>query len=137
MILIDTGVFSELTKSRPDSRVVDWLFAHRHETLLSTIVIAELGAAIRTTRGAENRRLLTLWLGRLIARHEGRVLPFGTEAAKRWAEFVAELILTGRYSDHHDSQIAAQALVRGVPIATRESWSFEKLGSSLVDPWTA
>ena len=42
MILIDTNVFSEITKPTPDDNVVDWLLKHRNQTLLSTIVVAEL-----------------------------------------------------------------------------------------------
>ena len=45
MILVDTNVFSETVRPVPDAAVVDWLFAHRHETLLSSLVVAEIDFA--------------------------------------------------------------------------------------------
>ena len=53
MIFVDTNVFSELVKPRAEDRVVAWLFERRHETLLSTLVVAELSVGIRTTRGPD------------------------------------------------------------------------------------
>lgn len=83
MILIDTNVFSELTKPRPDNRVVDWLFARRNQTLLSTIVVAELTIGIRTTRGKTHRTMLASWLDRLIARHQDRIATFDLASAAK------------------------------------------------------
>lgn len=137
MILIDTNVFSELVKPRPEDRVVDWLFQHRRETLLSSIVIAELSVGIRTTRGAAKRALLLPWLERLIERHEGRIVVFDAETAKSWGELASRLILTGDRSGHFDSLLAAQALALGVPIATRNIRDFENSGVPLIDPWSA
>ncbi|MBV9884784.1 MAG: PIN domain-containing protein [Sphingomonadaceae bacterium] len=137
MILIDTNVFSELVKPRPEACVVDWLFQHRRETLLSTIVIAELSVGIRTTRGQAKRALLFPWLNRLIERHEGRIAQFDVEAAKSWGELASSLILTGERSGHFDSMLAAQGLALGVPIATRNIRDFERSGVSLIDPWAA
>ena len=46
--LVDTNVFSELAKSKPDSQVIEWLRDHEPELYLSTITIGEL------RRGIEN-----------------------------------------------------------------------------------
>ena len=42
MILVDTNVFSELTKPQPSSRVVEWLEENELKLALPTIVFAEL-----------------------------------------------------------------------------------------------
>ena len=137
MILIDTNVFSEVTKPRPDDRVVDWLFERRNDTLLSTIVVAELTVGIRTTRGRAHRTMLLGWLKRLIDRHAGRIVDFDLDAASKWGEFGSAVLIREERvgSRAFDTLIAAQALDRGVPLATRNWRHFEGIGLEVIDPW--
>jgi predicted nucleic acid-binding protein len=137
MILVDTNVFSEITKPRPDQRVVDWLFRHREQTLLSTIVVAELAVGIRVTRGERKRALLFPWLECLVADHSERILPFDLPHAVKWGEFAAPVLISEQRvgSRQFDTLLAAQAMALGVPLATRNVSDFEKLDITLVDPW--
>ena len=139
MILVDTNVFSETTKPRPDHRVVEWLFRHRDETLLSTIVVAELAVGIRVTREKQKRALFFLWLECLVADHAERILPFDLSHAVRWGEFAAEVLIAEQRvgSRQFDTLLAAQAMALGVPLATRNVSDFESLDIRLIDPWTA
>jgi hypothetical protein len=138
MILIDTNVFSELQKTIPDPAVVAWLHAHADETLLSTVVVAEIKLGICLTSGARKRALLSAWLDRLIARHEGdRTLPFDTPSALKYGGLIAALHLDGRHAGIHDGQIAAQAMTFGCAIATRNAKDFRHDGIELIDPWIA
>jgi len=139
MILVDTNVFSELMKPVPADRVVDWLFEHRGETLLSTLVVAEIDFGVRTTPGASKRRMLGGWLERLIERHTGRIVDFGLPAARRWAAFGAAVLIAGERAGSRafDTLIAAQALVLDVPLATRNFRHFEKTEVRIIDPWQA
>lgn len=139
MILVDTNVFSGITKPQPDDRVVDWLFAHRNETLLSTIVLAELTIGIRTTPGARKRAMLLPWLERLIVRHEGRIVPFEVAHAAKWAEFGSRVLISEQRvgSRQFDTLIAAQAMTLGVPLATRNIRHFEDIDLVTVNPWGA
>ena len=136
MIFVDTNVLSELTKPRPEDRVIDWLFTHRNETLLSTLVVAELAIGIRTTPGPDKRALLGRTLDRIVERHAGRIIPFDLAAARRWGEMGGKIIVTGGRSGMVDSMLAAQALVLGVPVATRNTGDFEDTGVELINPWT-
>jgi predicted nucleic acid-binding protein len=136
MILVDTNVFSEMTKPVSEDRVIDWLHEHRAETLLSTLVIAELRVGIGTTPGPSKRRMLEGWLRRLIVNHEnGRIVPFATEHAMRWGEFASRMIVTGERNPFVDSLLCAQALVLGVPVATRNVDDFRVPGVALINPW--
>lgn len=137
MIFVDTNVFSELTKPRPEDKVVEWLFERRRETLLSTLVIAELAIGIRTTPGPDMRALLMRTLNRIIEQHDGRIIAFDLPAALRWGEMGGRVIVTGGRSGKIDSMLAAQALVRDAPVATRNIRDFEDTGVALIDPWTA
>ena len=137
MILVDTNVFSEITKPKPDDRVVEWLLQHRNETLLSTIVVAELTIGIRTTKGARMRALLFPWLERLIERHQGRIVPFDLDCVQRWGEFGSKVLISEQRvgSRQFDTLIAAQAMTRGVALAMRNVRDFEDIDLAVVNPW--
>ena len=139
MILVDTNVFSELTKSQPADAVVEWLFRHRNETLLSVVVVAELTVGVRNTPGAAHRQLLSGWLKRLIDRHEGRTIDFDLASAQCWGEFAAKVLIAEQRvgSRQFDTLIAAQALTLDVPLATRNVRDFEGTDVRLIDPWRA
>ena len=137
MILVDTNVFSELIKPAPDDRVVDWLFEHRNATLLSSIVVAELDIGVRTTPGADKRKMLRGWFERLVNSHEGRVVAFDLAAARRWASFSANILIAGERAGSRafDTLIAAQALALGVALATRNTQDFRIPELVLINPW--
>jgi predicted nucleic acid-binding protein len=139
MILVDTNVFSEITKPRPDEGVVDWLHAHRKETLLSVVVVAELTIGIRTTGGERKRALLMPWLERLIERHRDRMVTFDLDCARCWGEFGAKVLISEQRvgSRQFDTLIAAQAMTLGVPLATRNTRDFEEIDLRTVNPWDA
>ncbi len=139
MILVDTNVFSELPKPQPNEMVVDWLWEHRNETLLSTIVVAELTIGINTTRGAKHRALLLPWLDRLIQRHEGRIVPFDLGCARCWGEFGSQVLIGDQRvgSRQFDTLIAAQAMTLGAPLATRNVRDFEDIDIRTINPWEA
>ena len=139
MILVDTNVFSELARPSPDDRVVAWLHAHRSETLLSTIVVAELTIGIRITRGARMRALLRPWLERLIERHGQRTVAFDLACARCWGEFGSKVLISEQRvgSRQFDSLIAAQAMTLDVPLATRNVRDFEGIDLRIVNPWTS
>lgn len=138
MILIDTNVFSELVKPVPDAKVVDWLVAHRTQTLLSTLVVAELDSGVRSTTGRAMRDILTGWLDRLIAAHAERIVDFDIRAARQWGQFQSKALIADirRGTRMVDTMLAAQALALDVPFATRNATNFEDTGVVLINPWT-
>lgn len=137
MILVDTNVFSELIKSKPDDAVVEWLFEHRKQTLLSSLVVAELDFGVRTTPGPDKRKMLRGWLERLIEQHEGRIVDFDLAAARRWAGMSAGVLIADLRAGSRpfDTLIAAQALVLDVSLATRNFRHFEATEVKIIDPW--
>jgi toxin FitB len=139
MILVDTNVFSEITKPKPDNKVVDWLFAHRNDTLLSAIVVAELTIGIRTTSSERKRAMLLPWLDRLIERHKGRIVAFDLAHAAKWGEFGSKVLISEQRvgSRQLDTLIGAQAMTLGVPLATRNMRDFEDIDLTVINPWEA
>ena len=137
MILVDTNVWSELTKPRGNPAVLAWLEANDADLALSTLVIAEIRYGIELPRAAGKRDYLEAWLTGLESRYWGQTLVFGKEAAHQYGRIAARPEVTARQPQIIDMQIAAQALERGIPIATRNARDFEWTGVELIDPWSA
>ncbi len=67
----------------------------------------------------------------------GRVLPFGSEAARVYAQIAAQRRRSGRPISHFDAQIAAIARSARAPIATRNVRDFDGCGIKVLNPWGA
>ena len=68
---------------------------------------------------------------------DGRVLPFGSEAARTYAQIAAQRRRLGRPISQFDAQIAAIARSVRSPVATRNVSDFEDCGVDVLDPWKA
>ena len=135
MILVDTNVFSELTKPRPSSRVIDWLEEHEPQLALPTIVLAELRYGIaRLPDGKRQHGLLNFWQ-EIRHRFSGMTFSFDVAAAEVYGEMVAMAERKGRTVKVGDGQIAAIALDRKMKVATRDTNDFAPTGVGLINPW--
>jgi predicted nucleic acid-binding protein len=67
----------------------------------------------------------------------GRVLPFGSDAARLYARIAADRRRAGRPTSHFDAQIAAIARSAGAAVATRDVADYRGCGIELIDPWAA
>ena len=135
MILLDTNVLSELTRSRPSPRVVAWLDANEPLLAVPTIVLAELRYGIaRMPAGRRKSSLLRFW--RMTCdRFRGRIFSFDGRAAEVYGDAAARAERGGARLNVADGQIAAIALVHGMQVATRDIGGFEASGVALVNPW--
>ena len=134
MIVVDTNVWSELTKPAPDRRVCTFLIEHDAELWLSVIVIAEIRRGLEMPKAAHRKTALLGWLNGLEAGYATRILPFDADMAHLFGALLArrqgEATLL-------DLQVAAQALAQDATIATRNTRDFAWTGVKLVDPWKA
>ena len=132
MILVDTNVWSENSKANGFRRVLDWIDANRDELWLSTIVIAEFWAGIENPAAIHKRGGLQSWLTSLEAAMVERTLPFDSGAAHVLGRL---LIVKSQDNKMLDTLLAAQALSRDCPVATRNVRDFEWAGVRLINPW--
>ena len=134
MILVDTNVWSELTKPSPNPRVRDWLIDNDDALWLSVLVIAEIRRGIELPKAQGRRSELLGWLNGLELAFERRILDFDADAAHIFGALMArkqgEATLI-------DLQIAAQAIAADMPVATRNGKDFAWTGARLVNPWEA
>lgn len=136
MILLDTNVISEAMKPAPEAAVRDWLDEQAAETLyLSAVTIAELTFGIGALPQGHRRDRLTTALEGVMALFGERILPFDTEAARRYGDLAVRARAAGRGFPTPDGYIAAIAAAHDFAVASRDASAFESAGLTVINPW--
>lgn len=138
MIVVDTDVFSELIRARPDPHVVEWY--ERPEVsrrlAITAVNVAELLAGIEAMDDGHRRRHLAERTEAALAQeYGGRTLPFDDRAARCYAMIHAARRRAARPIDPLDAQIAAICLAHDATLATRNVRDFAGCGIRVVNPW--
>ena len=136
-MILDTNVVSEAISVRPDQAVMRWFATLDPDVLwVPSVVKAELLAGVAFLPAGRRRDVLGAMIGEFLEPHEAeRILPFESADAPLFAKVLALRRSAGRPVKELDAQIAAIALRRGLPIATRNVRDFEDCGVTLVNPW--
>ena len=136
MILLDTNVVSEPLKSRPASKVIEWLDSQAAETLhLSTVSYAELRFGVLRLPHGKRKNDLAAEVEQVLNLFKDRILTFDLEAAEHLAQILAHTEKIGRKTPAPDAYIAAIAMSRGFAVATRNVDHFRDTGVSVINPW--
>jgi predicted nucleic acid-binding protein len=133
--LVDTNVFSEPLKSKPDPKVIAWLRAHQVQAYVSTITIGEIRRGVEQLRDGKRKAQFRAWLQALCECMQGRVLSFNTSTAHVWGQLKAQWGAAGITVPSLDSQLAATAHRHGLTLVTRNIADFEKTGVRLLNPF--
>jgi predicted nucleic acid-binding protein len=137
MILLDTNVVSEAMKPEPHPSVRDWLDAQAAETLfLSSVTVAELMFGIGALPKGKRKDRLATTLDGVMELFESRILPFDTQAARRYADLAVEARKAGKGFPTPDGYIAAIAAAHGFAVASHDTAAFAAAGLTVIDPWT-
>lgn len=137
MILIDTNVFSELTRSRPAPRVIDWM-DRQADPVLCAPVVGELWFGVANLPEGRRRSLLAGAVETMIlTMFANRVLTYGAPAARHFGDVCAERRAMGEPIGQIDAQIAAIAREHDIPLATRDVHDFAHLGLTIINPFDA
>lgn len=139
MNLLDTNVLSELMKSTPSDKVIEWIGSQPLTSLyISTITQAEILYGIRLLPDGKRKQGLQLATEKMFSEdfHE-RILPFDKDAAAFFAEIASHRKQTGRPISQFDAQIAAIARSRGAAVITRNDSDFSGCGVEVMNPWSS
>ena len=133
--LVDTNVFSELARPKPDGKVVAWLRTHERDLYISTITIAEIRRGIESLPDGQRKIQLRTWLIELCSCMKGRILSFNTSTAHVWGQLKAGWDRNGLVTPSLDSQVAAIAHRHALTVVTRNTHDFEQAGVKLLNPF--
>jgi len=137
MIVVDTNIWSELAKLRPDKRVVDWEASQSPRLWMSTIALAEWRGGAALMPIGRNRDALAAIIEAVATRYSDRVLAFDGECARWYGIVLADARMAGKPILTADAMIAATARAHGMRVATRDLNDFAGAGVELINPWTA
>ena len=132
---MDTNVFSEPVKPKPDAKVVAWLREHESQLYVSTITIGEIRRGIERLSSGKRKTQLRAWLQALCDCMKGRVLSFNTSTAHVWGQLKAQWDRAGIAIPSLDSQLAATARRHELILVTRNTSDFGKTGVKLLNPF--
>ena len=137
MILLDTKFVSEAMKPQSHRGVRDWLDAQAAETLfLSSVTIAELIFGVGALPDGKRKENLAAAVEGVLELFAARILPFDTEAARRYGDLAVKARAAGRGFPTPDGYIAAIAAAHQFAVASRDTSAFIAAGLSVIDPWT-
>ena len=138
-IILDTNVLSELMRLQPDPVVVDWFARQSAVTFyITAITRSEILLGIALLPAGKRRDALTDASEKMFQEDfPGNCLPFDERCSGQYASIVANRRRSGFSITTEDAQIAAIALSRKLPLATRNTKDFLHIaGLSLHNPWT-
>ena len=133
--LIDTNVFSELAKPKPDPQVAAWLRENEPNLYVSTITIGELRRGVERLPDGVRKSKLRHWLISICECMKGRVLGFNTSTAHVWGQMKAQWDSAGVVVPTLDSQIAAIAKKHGLTVVTRNTSDYSRTGVKVMNPF--
>lgn len=131
--LIDTSVISEVARTRPDARVVDWI-RRLPALLLPSVALYELAAGIKRLAPGKRRHFLDGWLTGLLESN-CEVLAFDRDAALASADVEVLARQQRRAVDHRDLWILGTAKARSLAVATRNVSHFRGLSVQVYNPF--
>jgi hypothetical protein len=137
VIILDTNVLSELMRPEPAESVVRWINAQVATSLYTTSVTqAEILHGISLLPRGKRRDAIAAAAGEMFERElDGRILPFGSDAAGPYAAIAVARRRAGRPISTFDAQIAAIARAHDAGLATRNVDDFDGCGVDVTDPW--
>ena len=135
--LVDTNIPSELTREKPDARVVEFLRnVAKEEVFLSVMTIGEICKGIAALPISQRRVMLQDWLDIDVRSwFAGRIFPVTEAIAERWGNLAATAKQRGLTLAVVDGVIAATALHHDLTLVTRNAKDFDRLGIDISNPW--
>lgn len=137
-IILDTNVLSELMRTQPDSLVLEWFASQTGATYyITAITRAEILLGIALLPAGKRRDALADAAEKMFREDfPDNCLPFDESCSGLYASIVANGRRSGFSITTEDAQIAAIALNRKLPLATRNTKDFHHIsGLTLSNPW--
>ncbi|MBI4558191.1 MAG: type II toxin-antitoxin system VapC family toxin [Candidatus Hydrogenedentes bacterium] len=135
--LLDTCVVSELTKPRPNSKVLAWLKDRDEVTMfLSVLTLGEIQKGISTLGEVRRKGAVQHWLDvELPKQFAERILPISEEIALAWGRIQGETERRGYPVPTIDGLLGATAVTHNLTVVTRDVEGIQRTGARIANPW--
>jgi predicted nucleic acid-binding protein len=135
--LLDTNIFSELRRLKPERKVLAFVASQPLERLyVSSATFAEIRFGIELVTDAGRRATLNDWLAHKVRpMFEQRVLAITEDIMFKWRLLVEDGRKAGHTFSQPDLIIAATALHHGLTVVSRDVSGYQKARASVLNPW--
>jgi toxin FitB len=136
--LLDTNIVSELVKTKPEPKVVEWIEATDEELLfLSVLTLGEIRKGIALLKDAARQAKLEAWVVRALPiRFTNRILSIDKNIAERWGVLSAQAKATMNHNlPVIDGLLAATAQHHNLTLVTRNIEDLFGTGVPVFNPW--
>jgi predicted nucleic acid-binding protein len=136
--LLDTCLISELAKSEPHKKVVDWVL-RKNETsfYLSVLTFGELHKGVEKLPESKKKDELRIWIEyELKNRFHNRIIGIDMHVSVIWGKILCVAEKKGKPMPAVDSLIAATGIAHDLTVVTRNVTDMEQSGVRLLNPWS-
>jgi toxin FitB len=137
--LLDTNILSELRRSKPHRRVVEFVGNCPIQKLyVSAVTLAEIRFGIELVDDPARRAELNNWLAHKVRpMFDGRVLQVTEDIMLRWRLLVEHGRKAGHTFSQPDLIIAATAIHHDLTVVTRDRSDYDKTRVPVINPCDA
>jgi toxin FitB len=135
--LLDTCLISELAKSKPDEKVVDWVLSENEASFyISVLTLGELYKGVEKLPESKKKEELRIWIeDELKNRFQSRIISIDMRVSILWGKIQCLAEKNGKPMPPIDSLIAATGIAYDLTVVTRNAADMEQSGVKLLNPW--
>ena len=136
--LLDTCLISELAKSKPNEKVVDWVLSENETSFyVSVLTFGELHKGVEKLPKSKKKEELRIWLDdELKNRFQNRIIGIDMHVSILWGKIQCFAEKKGKPMPAIDSLIAATGIAYDLTVVTRNLIDMEQSGVRLLNPWS-
>lgn len=136
--LLDTCAISEMLKSKPDKKFINWIDDQdENDLFLSILTLGELYKGAFKLQDKHRRDVLFKWIEHeLKIRFHGRILELDEQAIFNWGKMNGDNARRGRNLPVIDSMISAIALTHDLTVVSRNETDFALCSVNIINPWS-
>lgn len=135
--LLDTCLISELAKSEPNTKVVQWVLSENETHFyISVLTFGELQKGIEKLPRSKKKEKLRIWIeDELKNRFQNRIIGIDMGVSLLWGKIQCLAEKKGKPMPAIDALIAATGIVHDLTVVTRNVTDMAQSGVKLLNPW--